>query len=199
MSNELQKAKYILADVDHNNNKFWEITRYDDNTCHVAWGRVGDRGQSKVHGFGVTVQAERFFAAKCREKEKKGYEQQRTVGARVVGALATPAPKHEIHQIAAAEIATDPVTTKLVERLVEANVHNILSAVDSSVTYDASRGTFSTPLGIIDQTAIDDARATLTAMADFVQANDFRNRDYIKLINHYLRVVPQKVPRKLDP
>lgn len=199
MGTEIKRAKYILSDVDRNNNKFWEITQYDDNSCLVVWGRVGDRGQSKRQQFGAPTLADRFFQTKCREKEKKGYEHQRTIGAHVgTHAPAMPAPT-EIKRVAAAEIATDPLTTKLVERLVEANVHNILSAVDSSVTYDASRGTFSTPLGPIDQSAIDDARSTLISMAPFVEAADFRNRAYIQLINHYLRVVPQKVGRKLDP
>jgi poly [ADP-ribose] polymerase len=194
VSTEVKKARYILSDVVTNHNKFWQITLYQDGRCLVEWGRVGDRGQSKMQTGG-----EYFFAAKCREKEKKGYELQRTLDA-AIGRQNTALDAARLKQIAATEIAADPTTKALVDRLVEANVHNIMEALDDRVvTYDASAGTFSTPLGPVTQDAIDDARDLLTKMAPFVERSQFKKAEYIAAVNKYLRIVPQKTARKLSP
>src|SRR5579884_1615391 len=77
MTTCIERAHYILTDVTHNNNKFWNIEMDADGTVRTYWGRVGDDGQSKTFpGAGAG-----FFQAKCREKQGKGYKPVRTVEA----------------------------------------------------------------------------------------------------------------------
>jgi poly [ADP-ribose] polymerase len=196
MNATVREAKYIYADVAGNNNKFWNIQELSDNSCSIQWGRVGSSGQTQLKSFASPVHASSFFESKCRQKESKGYQRLKVLNGS--GVVITPAPSREVAAIAAKQIETDsPQTFELVKRLADANVHNILSS--TQLVYDTSRGTFSTPLGIITQDAIDEARALLGQMADRVQRQEFTSANYIDLLNSYLRLVPQRVGRKIDP
>jgi poly [ADP-ribose] polymerase len=196
MNSMVREARYIYADVACNNNKFWNIQELSTSSCSIQWGRVGSSGQIQLKSFPSQGQASSFFETKCRQKESKGYIRLKVLSGS--GVVVSPALNHEVAAIAARQIATDsPQTLELVKRLADANVHNILSS--THLVYDTSKGTFSTPLGIITQDAIDSARSILSKMADHVQRREFTDSSYIELLNCYLRLVPQKVGRKLDP
>jgi poly [ADP-ribose] polymerase 2/3/4 len=196
MDTTVREARYIYADVAGNNNKFWNIQEQADSRCSIHWGRVGSVGQTQVKSFPSQVYAAGFFESKCRQKEGRGYHKLKVLSGS--GVVINQAPGEKVAAIAAKQIETDsPQTLELVKRLADANVHNILSS--TRLVYDTSRGTFSTPLGIITQEAIDDARAILGRIADHVRRREFKGPDYIGLLNGYLRLVPQKVGRKLDP
>ena len=68
MATLVREAKYIKSDVRKNNNKFWYIYQYDDNTIETHWGRVGDDGQRKTKPFPSEHAASSFFDRKCKEK-----------------------------------------------------------------------------------------------------------------------------------
>jgi len=196
MNDMVREARYIYADVAGNNNKFWNIEERSDHSCSLHWGRVGSVGQTQVKSFASPLDASWFFDARCREKESKGYQRLKVLSGS--GVLVSAAPAREVAAIAAEQIETDsPQTLDLVKRLAEANVHNILSS--TQLVYDTSRGTFSTPLGIITDDAIAEARSILGEMAAHVARQTFADPDYTRLLNSYLRLVPQKVSRKLDP
>src|SRR5437016_1075609 len=80
MVSATREARYILADVAANSNKFWNIAMHSDHTCMTQWGRVGEAGARKEFRFTSPAEAERFFEQKRREKERKGYLPQRTLG-----------------------------------------------------------------------------------------------------------------------
>jgi poly [ADP-ribose] polymerase len=190
-----REAKYIFADVTGNNNKFWNIQEHSDSSCSVQWGRVGANAQAQTKQFNSPYEAARFFDSKCREKESKGYEKLKVLSGK--GEVVTAISKQKLAEIATQQIEADSAQTlSLVKRLATANIHNILSA--TTLTYDTAQGTFSTPLGIVTQDAIDDARALLAQMVKFVKKQNFRDQNYIKMLNQYLRLVPQKIGR-LDP
>jgi poly [ADP-ribose] polymerase 2/3/4 len=196
MNTTVREARYIYADVAGNNNKFWNIHELSDNSCSIQWGRVGSIGQTQIKSFASQLNASSFFESKCRQKESKGYHRLKVLTGS--GVVITPAPNREVAAIAAKQIETDsPHTLELVKRLADANVHNVLSS--TQLVYDTSRGTFSTSLGIITEDAIDDARELLGKMAGHIQRREFNATDYIELLNGYLRLVPQKVGRKIDP
>ncbi|HXG93999.1 MAG TPA: WGR domain-containing protein [Blastocatellia bacterium] len=196
MTSTVREAIYIYADVAGNNNKFWNIQELSDNSCSIQWGRVGSIGQTRVKSFASPLQAASFFEYKCRQKETKGYRRLKVLTGS--GVVVTPAPNREVAAIATKQIETDsPQTLELVNRLADANVHNILSS--TQLVYDTSKGTFSTPLGIITEDAISEARTLLGQMADYIGRREFTSKNYIALLNSYLRLVPQKVGRKIDP
>ena len=190
---KLQKeARYIYTDIGNNNNKFWNILLFEDGACETKWGRVGEQGQSKRFDSYSEVQ----FESKCREKQGKGYRPQKTVG--------NPASALSIQSENLAELAKNqiqsnsPETLALVGWLAKINIHNILQS--TSLQYDESRGTFSTPLGIVTEDGIAEARTLLSHIGSYVHQNDYDHPDFIKILNDYLMLVPQSVGRaKPDP
>jgi poly [ADP-ribose] polymerase len=193
-------AKYISTEVDANKNRFWYGTLNGDGTVKVEWGRVGNASQSKVHSFGNQNAAESFFDKKCREKEgpRKGYRKLNVIDNDLQVAASSGKSTKAVDKLAKEQIAAeDPEAKKLVERLVKWNVHAITS--QTAIKYNADSGLFSTPLGIVTQGAIDDARDLLIKMKPFVGGKKFRDKGYTRLLNDYLMLIPQDVGRKLDP
>lgn len=187
-----QEARYILADVSANSNKFWNITIQPDHTVVTHWGRVGDSGQSKSFPHSSVYAAENFFNSKCREKEKKGYVRQRILieGATDIRTVSAS----NLEQVARQQIKTNsPELDDLISFLTKANVHNILSA--TSMQYDTSKGVFTTPLGIVTADAIQDARGLLIQMGDLVYRQDFANTSWNDLLSQYLVTIPQRIGR----
>jgi poly [ADP-ribose] polymerase len=75
----LAEARYILAEVGNNNNKFWTAARLSDNSVVATWGRVGAKPTASTKRFSSVADAASYFALKVREKEKKGYTPQQIV------------------------------------------------------------------------------------------------------------------------
>lgn len=201
----LRTAKYISTEVDANKNRFWYAYEHDDFSVHVEWGRVGNSAQSKTHTFTSQTEASAFFNKKCAEKEgpKKGYRKLQVVdndmaGAKVAGkAPGTTIMSHSLEKIAKEQIeAGCPLAKQLIDTLVRYNVHQITS--QTQISYNQNSGLFSTPLGIVTQNAIDDARSLLVKMKPFVSKKDFAAKGYTSLLNDYLMLIPQDVGRKLD-
>jgi poly [ADP-ribose] polymerase 2/3/4 len=192
MATLVKDARYILTNIENNNNKFWNALLFDDGTCETQWGRVGEDGQTKrFPGAG-----ENFFNSKCREKQGKGYQPQKTLNN---SAAAKSVESSRLADVAAEQIETNsPETLTLVSYLAKINVHRILEA--TSLHYDTSRGTFSTPLGIVTADGLSEARTLLTDIADYVVAQDYTHRCFIQKLNDYLMLIPQNIGRgRPDP
>ncbi len=212
MSNVIRHDRYIKSDVGNNNNKFWYITEYDDQTVLCQWGRVGATGQQKTFNFNSQMQAAGYYDKKCKAKEKpkkkkeKGketaeiaYRKLDVVGA---GGSAKAIPKSLV-KMELKSVATEQIkvackyTQALLDKLVTENVHNILSS--TTMTYDADNGLFSTPCGIVSQETLDEARKLLALLGGGVEKDRYDNKKFQQTIGDYLMLVPQKVGRKLDP
>ena len=61
--------KFVLADVEDNHNKFWNVGLYDSGDVEIEFGRVGVTKTQGVHRSG----GQRQMATLIRSKEKKGY------------------------------------------------------------------------------------------------------------------------------
>jgi poly [ADP-ribose] polymerase len=190
----VREARYVLTNLDNNNNKFWNIRLFTDGSCETHWGRVGEEGQRKQ----FPNVGESYFESKCREKSGKGYRPQKTL-ANTAGDAGKALAGEHLAKVAREQIATNsPETLKLVEYLAQVNVHQILTA--TTLCYDESKGTFSTPLGIVTSEGITEARTLLTEIGTLVSTNNYANRHFISLLNDYLMLIPQNIGRaKPDP
>lgn len=200
--NILQEAKYIMANVENNNNKFWYIFRYDTHLVRTENGRVGNTGDSHEFPHSDEDDAKKFFDKKCKEKEKKGYKKLNVVTSgspRESTSTVSIKMDTNLHQVAKDQIEqTSPEVSKLIERLTKTNIHNILES--TTMSYNASSGLFSSPCGILDQNTIDEARELLIVLNKYVELRDYRNKEYIENLENYLMKIPTKVQgRKLDP
>lgn len=184
----VREKRYILAELTSNHNKWYRIMLHDDGKVITRWGRVGDEGCEKQIGSG-----EPLFDAKCREKEKKGYVEQRTLNENGVTTSktlhSTNLEKVAIEQI----VANTPEATALIRRLARANIHQILQS--TSLNYNAAAGTFSTPLGIVTQEAIDEARRALTVIGDSISRGAYDGPQLLRAVNRFLNLVPQDIGR----
>ncbi len=194
MPNLIREARFIKASVENNNNKFWYISEFDDASCLVHFGRVGNDGATLRHSFDSQGQADVFFDRKCREKQgdRKGY---RPLDVFHDGSPALA--KEHLARLANEQIQADcPQTRKLIRYLTEVNVHNVLSA--TTLSYNVAEGLFSTPCGIVTAQSIARARGLLTCIGKFVSTRRFRDPAYLALLNDYLMLVPQKIRGRLD-
>lgn len=179
----------IFADIGDNHNKVWIGELHDSGDVVTKWGRVGYDMQSKT----FSGAGESFLLKKEKEKLKKGY-----TPARVLGAATGPAPKtvqvDNLHQIATEQLAkNNPELSKLIGRLVKANIHNITS--QTNITYNADTGLFQTPLGVVTPDGVQEARGLLVDIKMALEKSS-RANSLPKLVSNYLRLIPQDVGMK---
>ena len=196
MATLVKERRFIKSDVAKNNNKFWYIELYDNGEVITRNGRVGDSAQVHPKSFGSMSSAEAFFESKIREKtgDRKGYtELQVMIGANTeVKQVAS----NSLADIAVKQISSNNSTIdKLIRYLSKKNIHNIMSA--TTITYDESKGTFSTPCGIVTQEGIDSARDLLNEITPDVESGKFNNSDFVKKVQNYIQLIPRKTARKL--
>jgi poly [ADP-ribose] polymerase len=186
MAEVVKTVRLIMCDVDANNNKFWTGTLYDNDDVYVEWGRVGKAAQSKMHkGEGAG-----FLDKKEREKLNKGYTPLKTVAVAPGSKSTVLVEQRDLKAIAREQIKTkNPLLDKLVERLVQANVHQITSS--TQIQFDASTGLFTTPLGIVTKDGILEAREILATIKKAKNLSDVKTD-----IANYLRIIPQDIGMK---
>ena len=125
--NEVHKVRLIYVDVSGNNNKFWEGVLYDNDDVETRWGRVGKNPQTKS----FPGKGRGYLDKKQKEKERKGYTEQKTVEAGTTQVKRNG----DLNEIAKSQIKTNnPLLTKLVQRLVDYNVHQITA--NTQINFD---------------------------------------------------------------
>ena len=83
--------------------------------------------------------------------------------------------------------------SSLVERLVEANKHELFTASGGQLKLNTTTGVISTPIGIITKDSILKARDSLNELSVYVNSQNFTSDKFINELNNYLMHVPQKV------
>lgn len=189
MSTVIEKRRFINVDVETNMNRWWEVELLANDDVFTRWGRVGSTNEKLFPGKGRS-----FMLSKIREKERKGYTEAKTIdaGATTVKTVGS----NELHSLAKAQLikSANPILEDLIQRFVVTNVHKITE--NTTITYNADTGLFSTPLGIVTMEGIAEARNTLADIAKLVRKKSY-NGELNRLTGQYLRLVPQKVGRKL--
>lgn len=194
----LVHRRFICVESDFGekgHNKFWYVTKYNDNSVLCEWGRVDKTKQEKTFPHGSSEEADDFIAGKVKEKLKGKKGENPYTEKNVISTVASTSTKLTGQQLEAEAIAQiaqgDKKIESLVKYLIKANIHNITS--NTNVKYDEASGLFTTPLGIVGQKDIDDARNVLTDLSVFVDKNDFENSKISKLLDQYMTLVPQGV------
>lgn len=196
MPNLIKEAKYILSNVQNNNNKFWYIQLFDDNSTITQNGRVGKSAATHLKNHSSQYDAEQFFRNKCHEKEMKGYKPLNVIGIKNEMKVSNVS---NIQLIAKNQIKTNNSTVaKLIEYFTKVNAHNITFATGGQITYSNSTGLFSTPLGIVTQDNINKANNILVEIGEKISKRDY-SYTLERLTNNYMMLVPQDIGmRRLD-
>ena len=198
MSEVIEHRRFVMANVDNNNNKFWYGTLYDDGSYMAEFGRIGAKINQRHKQYGDQTKAEREFEKKCREKEKKGYRKLEVVNGASSSTSAKVVKTNNLESIALDQIdsSSDKETKDLIKYFTKVNAHNICSA--TTMEYDVDSGLFSTPCGIVTQETIDQANDILVNIGDMVANQKTSGVKFKNLSCDYLMLIPQKVGRKLN-
>lgn len=200
MANLIREEMYVCANAAGNNNKFWEIKLYDDFSVHIRNGRVGGNGEIQPpKEFGSMEAAESFWNSKTKEKlsPRKGYTKFK--GILTESNQVTVTSSNSLADIALKQIeySSGSETANLIKYLSDKNIHNITSA--TTITYNADSGLFRTPLGIVTQDGIEEARVLLGKIAPFVIKGSHSDSQFVDYLQEYMRLVPRKIGRKFIP
>lgn len=204
---ELQSAtevvRLIQVNVQTNANKWWNGYVLANGDFYCEYGRVQDAKSDCRHDYYDAKalkgkSASDHLRKKVKEKERKGYVEQKVTAA--VGAPVKKSSqgksvdKSSLKSLATSQIKGDSETKKLVAWLAEVNIHNITSS--TNISYDVSTGSFTTPLGtLVTSDALIEARQMLSDLTPFVRNRDWNNSRYQRLLGDYLQLIPQDVGR----
>jgi len=206
---ELKQAihtrRLVCYDVSKNNKKFWTGYALPDGRYVTEYGIVDiTSSQSAPKSLGVdfaTEKCDKDAKKKLNYKGDKAPYKELKILAGTSGSKradgGSKVPQHDLVRVATEQIDTNtPDVIELIKFLVHENRHTILH--NTTMSYDESAGTFSTPLGIVTPDAILDARGLLNIIAPFVTKKDYTNPALLRAVNDYLMNVPQNVGTKLD-
>lgn len=180
-----EKVRLVFADLSKRSYKYWDGELLDDGTVISTFGVVGAANpQSK--NFGKVGKS--FFDKKIREKLNKGYSHAKVLleGASTNKVVQTGS----LADIAIRQIKfSNPMVEALIKRLANSNIHKITSS--TSISFN--NGVFQTPLGVVTQEGIDEARLLLQwffANVKYRQSNKVQE-DFNKSIDNYLKIIPR--------
>ena len=175
------KTRLVFSDLKKNSYKYYDIELHESGNVNVAYGVVG-AANPQTNDYGC--QGESFYQKKIKEKEKKGY-----VRAKVL--LDAPTNSKPLANASLADIAltqikvSDDKVKALIKRLADSNVHKITNS--TSISFD--NGVFQTPLGIVTQEGIDEARVLLDYFFKNIKKNG--KDEFNDKIDEYLRIIPR--------
>ncbi len=203
MSNVVEKINLIKSDPVKNNNKYWKGTLYDNGDVFCEWGRIGYTGQSKM----FPGKGRSFLMSKVNDKKRDGrngeigYREAEIIddsGIVSKPSVGTKVNSSELSRIARKQIAKDSKNKEvldLIDYLTKQNIHNIVSASGGNIKYNYDAGLFQTPLGLVGQKTINEARDVLSDIADKVVAKDY-NGNLLELHRNYCMLIPQDMGLK---
>lgn len=169
--------RLIYVGLDANSNKFWH-GEVEGTTVKTNWGRVGATGQFKDYPLGSVSAAQAKLDTLVRGKLGKGYTRQATLGKETVVVKSTPKVGIQHNN--------DPETARLVDFLIQRNVHQIEAT--TTIRFDAQRLALTTPLGPVTSAGLDRAETLLHLMAA-------KDDSFDRYANEYLRIVPRDFGR----
>ena len=201
------------------NNKFWNITLYEDGAVEVHFGPQGKAGQKKMYSSGEKKGGRAGFESQIRDKTGPSHHGGPYVENKVLEAVQTTVTSakvtnaSELKAKAVRDIIKDnsnPELTKLIHYFAEVNAHNIMEASGGKITYDTSSGSFRTTQGVVTLHQIQEARTLLNNIDNFAARPDFsklvdakgtgaQSRELFESLNMYLSLIPQAgLVRQMD-
>lgn len=194
------ERRFICADLQKNQNKFWYIFLEETNgnyEVYTTWGRVGDTGSRTSCGhFSDLAEARNELDKRVKSKLK----------ARSGGSTRNAYKEVDFVDKTVTVVTKNPVTPKikytselseLMGYLQQQNIHDI-HAASKTVKVDTS-GVVSTPLGVVSLNTINEARGYLhqavQAWQKFEQTGK-RIDNFDSIVEKYINLIPQDVGRK---
>ncbi len=188
------KEMLIFVDTKTNKNKFYQLELIGDRV-DVEYGRVGNSTPQRRSYNG----GQRMYDKKRAEKIKKGYVPSE-IDVNIIEESSNSSSSGNIMDIAMAQIKTDDVSKKLIEKLVKQNIHNITA--NTKIKYDIDTGYFKTDLGIVTEKGVTKALTILdkimTYQSRMGKLTDKKYDAFVKLNEQYFTIIPTKISNLRD-
>lgn len=205
MATVVEERRFSKFDAEGRNNKFWNITLYDNGDVEVHFGPQGKSGQRKTHSSPHVKSGRDGFDKQIKAKlgSRKGYTENEVLEG-VKGSEGGSSSKHvaksQLKQKAVTDIAGgNPELATLIQYFADVNAHNIYEASGGKITYDVDDGLFKTAQGVVSLTQIQQARLLLDKIAAFAAKDKFDGKTFFAVVNPYLSLIPQPgLVRQLD-
>ncbi|OAG11646.1 PARP-domain-containing protein [Paraphaeosphaeria sporulosa] len=196
-------ASLNKTDASANNNKFYRLQTW------TRWGRVGDRGQSKVLGAGSYSDAFLNFNKKFKEKSKlswadRGEEPKRGAYAYVERSYEADTEDEEVEEVAANVYSRQFRSASPAKSTLAVPVQSLMQLIFnqqymfeamSDLNYDAMK----MPLGKLSKATINRGFQALTELAALLK-NGISSRDEVEdLSNRYYSLIPHNFGRSRPP
>lgn len=188
MEDVVFQKKLIKVSSTDNNNKFWNIVAFENGKIEREWGRVSKTPRSKKE---VVNSPENYAKNLFNKKMKDGYREVDTIENQKITNNGNDLKETALTQLT--KNKTKEVK-ELIENLVDSNIHNILKS--TTLKYDKNSGLFSTPLGIIGEKSIRNARIKLDKISKKINCKSF-DLEWVSLCEDYLMIVPHEVGSKI--
>jgi predicted DNA-binding WGR domain protein len=140
----MRRVTLTCVDAVHNHHKFWIGEVLTNGNLKVSWGRVGSRGQEKIHALGNFTLADRKLGQLVSEKEGKGYRYQPEAAA--------------AETLNFSQLAQGDAILGMMQQ-VEIILRRYATKLD--LQFDRTTGRLVSQLGIIDRVKINRARSLL--------------------------------------
>ena len=189
----IRKEKFIFVEANENHNKLWYIEEHDNNFIITKWGRVGNTMAESTKSFDNSTSTSKEYDKLVKSKIKKGYTKLNTIEDNSV------ISNFNIESIALEDIDYDKSSTvisDMIKLFCKENIHNIIS--NTNINFNSDKNIFTTPAGVVTIESINEAKNILNKISEFINNKDF-GVDFIKAVEHYCSLIPQKVSRKFVP
>lgn len=173
-----------------NNNKFYEVSLYEDGNVVGRNGRVGTDGVLQKKG----VLGEAGYDKLVAEKKKGGYREVEIATHTVDVVSGATSVRESLADIAKRDITgNNPILNNLIERLTAQNKYQLLKATGGAI--DIVDGVVKTPVGPVTLNAVQTGKNKLAELQSMLQSGKTDDR-YVETLEDYLTAVPQKIPLK---
>lgn len=189
----IRKEKFIFVEANENHNKLWYIEEHDNNSIITKWGRVGNTMAESTKSFSDSYSTTKEYDKLVKSKLKKGYTKLNTIE------TDAPITNYNIESIALEDIDYDKnsiVIIDMIKLFCKENIHNIIS--NTSINFNSDKNIFTTPAGIVTIESVNEAKDILNKISEFINNKDF-GADFVKSVEKYCSLIPQKVSRKFVP
>jgi predicted DNA-binding WGR domain protein len=167
----------VCVDTHQNHQKFWTGEVLANGDLRVSWGRVGTKGQEKIHAIGRPAIAQAKLNKLLAEKRAKGYQQQEQEG--------------EAEQIRFDELSNGNMIIDRIQTLEEI-LREWQSVVD--LRFDQQTGRLMSQIGVLHRDRLLAAQNILETGAAQFQAG----AQVDEALEQYLRLMPIRMGR-LNP
>lgn len=187
MTDIAKRVMMVKTSAAENNNKFYEVTLYNDGRVVGRNGRVGTDGvlQNKGNvgeaGYDKLVKSKLSGGYKLVDLATKQSSKTTTSMGNCIATIA----KSQVIK------SSSPILLSLIDELARINRFQLLAATDGQI--DIVDGEVRTPVGLVSLDSIAKAKNTLQELSEHIKNSNYDSK-YVELLEDYLHLVPQRIP-----